>query len=242
METTDVPEIDPYEAWIIEFCARLNAATDGALATALLANRDVIEGAGTTRAELDEAGRRIVASGKSLFPREYVPVLLQELRKLRVEAAEQRQAAVPTGGDCWACGGSGWVTVPHPACIVRGELRSYPGMRGVCTTAVTCDDCAAGRAMREGEERRAMSLDDAGRRRFPKRPTMTQYLGMRVGPEGGPATHENPVALLRMYEAEKAAQARGSDQRPAAERLRERFPAVAVLMGIGVGGSGTPDG
>lgn len=215
-----------WSRWYVEA-----TGADANAAKAVLANREVIVGVwGATDAELRDATLRLVAAGKvPSFANEHTNALFVQLLALRAEAnsaaAAQRREAVEAAPACPLCGGSGWVSVPHPRCVWDGRLVCYPGTNGVVTVAVLCDlpDCAAGFAARDAEDRRVRELegkDEARLRRQPRRPTygrvVSHFRGLDV------------AELLREYERDRAERSRR--ERPAEgelaavmRRLRAKF-------------------
>lgn len=125
---------------------------------------------------------------------------------------------------CTTCGGGGWVVVPMPRCVWNGRIVNYVDRHGVDhgglrTCAVTCDDCATGRAERDAEEQRTNSERAAGRDAR-RRPTFTQYCATIGGLDG--------AAMLRDHEIERAAKAREGTKPE--ESFEEMFPRLAARL------------
>lgn len=103
-------------------------------------------------AELDLASRELLKDPPG-YRDQHVAGLLRILAGKRAEmsrsyAGQQDDLFAPTR--CSACGSTGWVIVPHPSCIVHGEIVAGPAGY-VATFAVSCS-CAVG-------GRRAQSYD-----------------------------------------------------------------------------------
>ncbi|MFO0801425.1 MAG: hypothetical protein U0804_28495 [Gemmataceae bacterium] len=119
---------------------------------------------------------------------------------------------------CPMCKDTGAVVVPHIRCVsVRlGRLVTYPGARSMRTAAVACTNHVPDAGGMPVTCPPGASLAAHGLMTWPR---YTELIG---GLDG--------VAMLLDLEAERAAEARGTDTRPPEERLAEMFPAVAVLF------------
>lgn len=202
--------------WFIEW-ARWHCdstAADAGTATALVVNRSIFTADWlATEAELRECTRRLVSGNRTpKFANEHGDAVGIELRALRQERAAAPVLAYDpsdptTFTACPTCGdGRGWVVVPHPRCVVHGELT----MR-VITVAVICEDCEPGR--------RALAAE-MQKERDRQRPTLAAYTRRVSGADG--------VALLRGRERRLAALARGGAAPGAG--FAEQFPRLAAKL------------
>lgn len=215
--------IDWYDQWVYLHCTQFGQAEHGTVFESLRANREtLVDRLHATGADLAEVTMRIAASGAPLrWPNEHLPEVVKAIRDLRAErAAEQREPpAEHAEVRCGPCGDSGWVVVPHPACVWQGRVVAKRGCRGVFTVAVTCSRCEKGLAMQAGERRREAEQGDRGKG-HPRRLSEQEHMGLIGGHDG----HD----LYARYLAERAEDARAGA--PPGGGLLDLLPGLRSLL------------
>ena len=206
---------EAFSQWI-ELYTRTTGAGP-AVADTLRANyRAIVQQWRATLRELDEVATRFVVSGRiPKWPDEHLRGIGAELDALRAEDAAKRRRPARDPEVCTLCRGTGYVSVPHPCCIWKGEIRPYYNprtkvrKRAVLTVAVLCC-CSAGEAAKQANRKYAEE-----RHRPPLR-TIESYTRLIGGCDG--------VAILREWESRLAEASRRAE--PRGDREQDLFRRV----------------
>src|SRR5262245_57478261 len=134
---------DWYDVWAERHATvfRLNAGTDVSMFNAW---RELFLAAGYTPEELHAATAWLATHAPPRFPADHLKALVERINAAR--AVDYAPGPEEERGTCATCNGSGFVVVPHPAGIRRGEWDPVrAGCRPTYYTGSVLCRCGLGR-------------------------------------------------------------------------------------------------
>lgn len=141
-----------FDEWAIQHVLRFGL-TDPELRM-VISWREAFDAAGYTVAELCEATDWMTQHSAPSWRSDHLRLIQQRIADRRQFATEKLKAeALETESVCALCQSTGWVIVPHLACVQLGDWQAP-----FATFAVACDRCPLGRM--KLEKARAMPDDN----------------------------------------------------------------------------------